>query len=219
MREKETVRKQLVDEGVITIIRAPSSEAIMDIARALAAGGAHAVEITMTVPGAIEALRGVAKEMGDELLLGVGTVLDAETAKAAVEAGAQYVVAPCFDAPTVEWCRKNDVTVCPGCFTATEIVTAWRAGADFVKVFPTSVGGPGLIKALRGPLPQVPMIATGGVSDKTAGEFIRAGAVALGVGSWLVDKKSIAEGNWAEITRKAKVLLDEVRKARAEMKK
>ena len=218
MRDKETVRRMLLDLGVIAVVRAPSPDVVIDVAKALGEGGCHAVEITMTVPKTIEVIRGVAEKMSDELLIGMGTVLKAETARRVVEAGAQYVGSPYFDPETVEWCTQNDVVVCPGAFTPTEIVNAWHAGADFVNIFPCGFSGPDYIRSLLGPLPQIPMIATGRVNAKTAAEFIKAGAIAVGVGTALVDPKSVAEKNWTRITEQAKVLVAEVARAREEMK-
>lgn len=212
---KTEVIKQITDIGVIPVVRATTGDEAMRAIDAICEGGISALEITMTVPGAVALIAQVASRYGKEALVGAGTVLDAETARACVASGAQFVVSPSLNTDTIEYCRSQDVVVIPGALTPTEVVQAWQAGADFVKVFPAgSVGGARYIKALKAPLPQIELIPTGGVSLTTAGDFIRAGAAALGVGTDLVDIKAIREGNPKLITERAKQFLEIVREAR-----
>lgn len=184
---KQTVRERILEIGIVPVVRASSpSEACM-ATEALVAGGIPCVEITMTVPGATEVIRDLANRMSDDLLIGAGTVLDVNTAVRCVDAGAQFLVSPGFDGATVAWAVDHGVLMAAGALTPTEVITAWHAGSDFVKIFPCSaVGGAKYIKVLRGPLPHIPMIPTGGVNLETAAEFLKAGAVALGVGGELV---------------------------------
>ncbi len=168
----------------------------------------------MTTPGALRVVEQATARYGKEVLFGAGSVLDAETARAAILAGAQFVVGPTLDLPTIELCKRYSVTVIPGAYTPTEILTAWQAGADMVKVFPAEVGGPGYLKAIKAPLPQVSLVPVGGVDLDTAADFIRAGAAALGVGSALINQKLLDEGNVAELTRRATRFREEVAKGR-----
>ena len=169
----------------------------------------------MTVPGAVGVIEEVSKRYGDEALVGAGTVLDPEIATACISVGAQFIVSPALNPETIACCRRHKIVVMPGALTPTEVVQAWDAGADFVKVFPAgAVGGPSYLKALKGPLPQIELVPTGGVSLKTAADFIKAGAAALGVGTDLVDLKAIREGNAAIITERAKQFVEIVREAR-----
>ena len=182
---------------------------------AIREGGISVLEITMTVPGAIKLIEEVAKRYEKEALVGAGTVLDPETATACIESGARFVVSPALNVETIACCRRLDIAVMPGALTPTEVVQAWNAGADFVKVFPAgAVGGPSYLKSLKAPLPQIELVPTGGVSLKTAADFIRAGAAALGVGADLVDIKAIREGQSALITERAKQFIEIVREAR-----
>jgi 2-dehydro-3-deoxyphosphogluconate aldolase/(4S)-4-hydroxy-2-oxoglutarate aldolase len=214
MNKLEMLRR-IHEIGIVPVLRASSAEQAMTIADAIVAGGVTALEITMTVPGAIEVIEQLAKRQGDKLLIGAGTVLDAETARACLLAGAQFVVSPALDVRTIELCRRYSVPVMPGALTPTEIVAAWQAGADVVKVFPCSaLGGAKYLKALRGPLPQIQVIPTGGVSLSTAEEFLAAGAFALGVGSDLVDAKAASEGRVEVITENARKYVEIVRKSR-----
>jgi 2-dehydro-3-deoxyphosphogluconate aldolase/(4S)-4-hydroxy-2-oxoglutarate aldolase len=213
---KTEVLKRIRDTGLIPVVRAESSDQAMRAVAALKAGGLDVLEITMTVPGAIEAIRALAGESGNETLIGAGTVLDPETAHACIQAGAQFIVSPALNEETIEFCRQQDVAVFPGALTPTEVVRAWKAGADAVKVFPAgAVGGASYLKALKAPLPQIELIPTGGVSLKTAADFIRAGAMALGVGADLVDPKALREGNSALITERARQFLEIVQLTRA----
>ena len=205
------VIKQIKDTGVIPVVRASSADEAMRAIDAIREGGISILEITMTVPGAVALIEQVAKLYGDVATVGAGTVLDPETATACISAGAKFVVSPALNLDTIAYCQRQDVAVLPGALTPTEVVQAWNAGADFVKVFPAgAVGGPSYLKALKAPLPQIELVPTGGVSLKTAADFIKAGAAALGVGSDLVDIKAQA----ATITERAKQFVEIVRQAR-----
>ncbi|HSE25320.1 MAG TPA: bifunctional 4-hydroxy-2-oxoglutarate aldolase/2-dehydro-3-deoxy-phosphogluconate aldolase [Pyrinomonadaceae bacterium] len=212
---KNEVIKQIRDIGIIPVVRASSADEAMRAIDAIREGGVSVLEITMTVPGAVHAIAQVAASYGDEVIVGAGTVLDAETARACILNGAQFVVSPSLNLETIACCRRYGVAVLPGALTPTEVVTAWTAGADFVKVFPAgSLGGASYIKSLKAPLPQIEMVPTGGVSLKTAADFIKAGSSALGVGADLVDLKAIREGQAAIITERAKQYVAIVREAR-----
>ncbi len=200
--------------ALIAIVRLDSSAQLVQAAKAIAAGGVSVIEFTLTTPGALRTIEESVKELGSQVLIGAGTVLDAESARAAILAGAEFVVAPTLNVDVIEMCHRYDKVVIPGAYTPTEILTAWEHGADFVKLFPAEIGGPAYLKAVRGPLPQVKLIPVGGVSLETAGPFIRAGAVALGVGSNLVDKKAVAEGRFTQLTAVAQALTQAVQKAR-----
>jgi 2-dehydro-3-deoxyphosphogluconate aldolase/(4S)-4-hydroxy-2-oxoglutarate aldolase len=196
---KETIFQKILDCGIVAVVRSPDSDRLVEVARALADGGVTAVEITMSVPDALDVVRAVRRSLGDRIILGAGTVLDAETARAALLAGAEYLVAPTLNLDVVRMCKRYGKAVMPGCFTPTEILTAWEAGADVVKVFPADVLGPAFFKALRGPLPQVRLMPTGGVDLNSAADFLRAGACCLGVGGQLVEPRAVAEGNFGRI--------------------
>src|SRR5579872_6455770 len=205
--------------GIVPVVRAASAEHAIQAVEALYNGGVRSAEITMTVPGAIRALEKVADQFGDKLVLGAGTVLDPETARACMLAGAEFFVTPSLKASTIEVAKRYSKVICPGALTPTEVVTAWEAGADIVKIFPCgNVGGAKYIKALRGPFPQIEMIPTGGVNLETAGDFLKAGACAIAVGGELVDAKSIAEGRYEVIEERARQYLAIVAKTRSEMK-
>jgi len=206
---KSEVLKKIREVGLVPVLRADSEEEALAIAYALEAGGVTILEVTMTVPGAVDAIRRLASEAGDRILVGAGTVLDPETARVCMLAGAQFIVSPALNVRTIELCRRYDVAVFPGALTPTEIITAWEAGADAVKVFPCSaVGGAKYLKAIKAPLPQIELIPTGGVSLATAAEFLDAGAIALGVGGDLVDNKAIRAGNPEVITENARKYLE-----------
>lgn len=213
---KTDVIKQIKETGVIPVVRATSAGEAMRAIDAIREGGIPLLEITMTVPGALKVIEEVSQRYGKDALVGAGTVLDAETATACISSGAQFVVSPALNLETIACCRRLDIVVMPGALTPTEVVQAWNAGADFVKVFPAgAVGGPSYLKSLKAPLPQIELVPTGGVSLKTAADFIRAGAAALGVGADLVDIKAIREGQASLITERAKRFIEIVREARA----
>jgi 2-dehydro-3-deoxyphosphogluconate aldolase/(4S)-4-hydroxy-2-oxoglutarate aldolase len=213
---KTKIMQHMHQLGLVPVLRASSAQEAMTIADAILAGGVNVLEVTMTVPGAIRVIEQLANHHGDKLLLGAGTVLDAETARSCLLAGAQFIVSPALDLRTIELCRRYSVPIMPGALTPTEIVTAWQAGADVVKVFPCSaLGGAKYLKALQGPLPQIQLIPTGGVSLSTAEEFLAAGAFALGVGGDLVDAKAAREGRTSVITENAQKYIDIVKKIRS----
>jgi 2-dehydro-3-deoxyphosphogluconate aldolase/(4S)-4-hydroxy-2-oxoglutarate aldolase len=191
--------QRILEGGIVAVVRSETSSPLVKAVRALADGGVTAAEVTFTVPDALDVIRDVRRAVGDAIVLGAGTVLDPETARAAILAGAEYVVAPIVNLEVIRLCRRYDKVVMPGAFTPTEVVSAWEAGADVVKIFPADVGGPAYLKALRAPLPQVRMMPTGGVDLSTAESFLKAGACCLGVGSALVDPKAIASGDFARI--------------------
>ncbi len=201
--------------GVVAVIRMKEADKLRAVIDALLEGGVRALELTMTVPGAIGLIEKLAKDVPGEFLLGAGTVLDPETARQVILAGARYIVAPVLNLDVIKLCHRYDVAAMPGCFTPTEILTAWDAGADVVKVFPATALGPGFFKDIRGPLPQVKMMPTGGVTLANAGEWIKAGAVAIGVGTALVDAKAVAAGDFKQIAANARHLVESVRAARA----
>jgi 2-dehydro-3-deoxyphosphogluconate aldolase/(4S)-4-hydroxy-2-oxoglutarate aldolase len=202
--------------GVIPVVRAASADEAMRAIDAIKEGGVSVLEITMTVPGAVGVIEEVVKRFGSDATVGAGTVLDPETARVCILAGAQFVVSPALNIDTIAMCRRYGVPIIPGALTPTEVVTAWTAGADLVKIFPAgSMGGASYIKNLKGPLPQIKLIPTGGVSLKTAADFIRAGASALGVGTDLVDVKAIRAGEAHVITERAKQFVEIIREARA----
>jgi 2-dehydro-3-deoxyphosphogluconate aldolase / (4S)-4-hydroxy-2-oxoglutarate aldolase len=196
---REVQVRRVLDCGIVAVVRAQDGKQLVDVCRALADGGITVVEITMTVPDALEVIRRVRAELGDRVLLGAGTVLDPESARAALLAGAEYLVAPTVNLDVIRLCRRYDKLVMPGAFTPTEILTAWEAGADIVKVFPAEVVGPAYFRALRGPLPQVRLMPTGGVDLNTAAEFLKAGACCLGVGSQLVEPAAVAARDFDRI--------------------
>jgi 2-dehydro-3-deoxyphosphogluconate aldolase/(4S)-4-hydroxy-2-oxoglutarate aldolase len=196
---RETTLQRILDGGIVAVVRSQSSASLLSVVQALKDGGVTAAEITFTVPDAVEVIRQVRRGIGDGLVLGAGTVLDPETARAAMLAGAEYIVSPVVNLEVIRLCRRYDTVVMPGAFTPTEVLSAWEAGADVVKIFPAEVGGPSYLRALRGPLPQVRLMPTGGVDLTTAEAFLKAGACCLGIGSALVDPKAIASGDFARI--------------------
>ena len=213
---KQDIVNHIETLGLVPVVRASSPDEALQAIEAIKAGGVDVLEITMTVPGAIKVIEKVADKYGSEVLVGAGTVLDPETARACLLAGAQFIVSPALNLDTIAMCHRYSAPVCPGVLTPTEVITAWSAGVDFVKVFPCgSVGGASYVKNLKGPFPQIKIIPTGGVSLKTAADFIKAGAAALGVGTDLVDVKAIREGNAEIVTQRAKEFVDIVRDARA----
>ncbi len=213
---KTEVLQRIRATGLIPVVRAESAELATRAVEAITAGGVDVLEVTMTVPGAIDVIAKLAATFGTEVVIGAGTVLDPDTADKCVQAGAQFIVSPALNEETISFCRRNDVAVFPGALTPTEVVHAWNAGADAVKVFPAgAVGGASYLKALKAPLPQIELVPTGGVSLKTAADFIKAGAMALGVGADLVDTKALREGHDQLITERAKEFLKIVGEARA----
>jgi 2-dehydro-3-deoxyphosphogluconate aldolase/(4S)-4-hydroxy-2-oxoglutarate aldolase len=209
----------ITEVGIVPVVRTASAESAVRAVEAIYSGGIRAAEITMTVPGAIRALEKVADQFGDKLVLGAGTVLDPETARVCMLAGAEFFVTPSLKVATIEVAKRYSKVICPGAMTPTEVLTAWEAGADVVKIFPAgNVGGPKYIKALKGPFPQIEMIPTGGVNLETAGEFLKAGACAVAVGGELVDGKSIKDGRYDVIEQRARQYLEIIGKARAELK-
>jgi 2-dehydro-3-deoxyphosphogluconate aldolase/(4S)-4-hydroxy-2-oxoglutarate aldolase len=200
--------------GVIAIMRAQSSGQLIAAADAIRAGGVRVIEVTMTTPGALGVIEEATARYGEEVLFGAGSVLDAETARAAILAGAGFVVAPTLDLATVQLCNRYGVPVVPGCYTPTEMLTAWQAGADMVKLFPASVGGPALVKANLAPLPQLEIVPVGGVDLDTAAQFIASGAAALGVGSSLVNQRLLDTGDMEELTRRAAAFVGKVEEGR-----
>lgn len=213
--KKSAIINRIIEVGVIPVVRAESADIAMRAIDAIKAGGVSVIEITMTVPGAIHVIAEVARRFAGEVIVGAGTVLDAETARACILAGAQFIVSPALDLDTIACCRRYSIAVMPGAMTPTEVLAAWKAGADFVKVFPANaVGGADYIKALKAPLPQIEIVPTGGVTLKTAADFIKAGAAALGVGSDLVDTKALREGQDAVLTERARQFIAIVKQAR-----
>lgn len=216
--DKHAIRNRILEIGIVPVIRASSPREAIIAAEAVAEGGIPIVEVTMTVPGAIEVIRELAKTSASELLIAAGTVLDAETAKRCQDAGAQFLVSPGLDLETVAFAMREQILMMAGALTPTEIITAWKAGSDFVKVFPCGqVGGAKYIKAVRGPLPQIPLVPTGGVNLNTAGEFIEAGAAVLGVGGELIQAEALRTGKREVIVENARKFLAIVREARARL--
>ncbi len=212
---KQEVSKRVVEVGIVPVVRASSPREAMLAAEAVCAGGVPVVEVTMTVPGAVDVIAQLTKSMGSEVLIGAGTVLDAETAQRCLDAGAEFFVSPGFDLETVKFANRAGKLMMAGALTPTEVITAWKAGSDFVKVFPCgTVGGAKYIKALKAPLPNIPMIPTGGVNLQTAADFIRAGAAALGIGGELVSVAALRSGDIRSITEAARQYVQIVREAR-----
>ena len=211
---RELTVQRLESAGVVAVIRLADGTALRAVADALAEGGVRALEVTMTVPRAAALISELAKALPDEFLVGAGTVLDANTAREVIDAGARFVVSPVFRRPVLEAVHARDVAAMPGCFTPTEILEAWDAGADIVKVFPATALGPGFFTDVRGPLPQVRLMPTGGVTRANAGDWIRAGAVAIGVGTALVDRQAVLDGRYDLITANARHFVEAVRQAR-----
>ncbi len=191
--------QQVLERGLVAILRAPSGERLVEVAEALYEGGIDVIEVTFTVPGAAEIVAEVSKRMGDRILLGAGSILDTETARIAILAGARFVVAPVVEREVIALCHRYDKLVMPGAFTPTEALSAWEAGADVVKIFPAETGGPAHLKALKGPLPHVRMMPTGGVNLETLPKFVSAGACAVGLGGALVEKSAIENGDMNRI--------------------
>jgi len=212
MKSKSEVKAQIAAERVIAVIRLSNSDKLIPVIEAVAKGGIRCIEITMTVPNAIELIRSVSAQVSDDICIGAGTVLDAATAHAVIDAGAQFVVSPILNPSIVEACKERDVYCALGCYTPTEIFSAYALGADVIKVFPATSLGPTFLKDLKGPFPYIPLMPTGGVSIENAHEWIAAGAVAVGIGSDLLDKKAIEEGRFEILTERAHRLAANVQK-------
>jgi 2-dehydro-3-deoxyphosphogluconate aldolase/(4S)-4-hydroxy-2-oxoglutarate aldolase len=198
---------QLIEKKVVAVVRLDSGEQLMGVAEALKAGGVSIIEFTVSTPGAIDMIKAAAARFGNEVLMGAGTVLDPETARASILAGAEFIVTPTLNLATIELCKRYAKPIIPGGLTPTELLTAWEAGADLVKIFPASAMGPGYLKAILAPLPQLRLVPTGGVSADNAAEYLKAGAVAVGVGGKLVDKGAAVRGDWQAITAEAQRLM------------
>jgi 2-dehydro-3-deoxyphosphogluconate aldolase/(4S)-4-hydroxy-2-oxoglutarate aldolase len=210
------VVQEIEATGVVAVIRLKEPDKLRAVVDALMTGGVRALEVTMTVPGAVGLIEQLARTLPADFQLGAGTVLDPETARQVILAGAKFIVAPTLSLATIEMCHRYDVAALPGCFTPTEILTAWQAGADVIKVFPATALGPTFFKDMRGPLPQIKLMPTGGVTLANAGDWIKAGAMAIGVGTALVDNKAIADGNFAKIVENARTVVEAVQAARNE---
>lgn len=206
---------RILDCGIVAVVRAEKPDQLIQVVEALARGGVTAAEITFTVPDADRVIREVRKAMGDRIVLGAGTVLDTETARTAILAGAEYLVTPCLNVDVIRLAKRYGKIIMPGGFTPTECLTAWEAGADIVKVFPADVVGTSFFKAMRGPLPQIRLMPTGGVDLTTAESFLKAGACCLGVGSSLVEPKAVAAGDFDRLEKLAAQYVEIVRKFRA----
>ena len=201
--DRQTITAKLIESGLVAVIRLDSGEKLPGIISALRQGGINALEITMTTPGALEIIKNFAAQTGKDFLIGAGSVLDTETARLAILNGAQFIVGPIFNPEVIRMCHRYDKPAIPGAFTPTEILTAWEQGADLVKVFPTTALRPSYIKDILGPLPQVKLLPTGGVTLENAAEFIRSGACCLGVGTALLNKKMIAADDWQALAKHA----------------
>ena len=214
--EKREVFNRMVSEGLVPIIRVSSAKEAVNVADAIKAGGCSLIEITMSVPGALDTIKDLTHKYKDEIIMGAGTVLDPETGRAALLAGAQFIVTPTLNVNLIQLAHRYSTVIVPGAATPTEILAAWNAGADMVKVFPAAqLGGSEYLKALRGPLPQILLVPTGGVNLQNAGAFIKAGATALGVGGELVDKKAVKEKTFEVITENTRSFLKAIRDAKA----
>jgi 2-dehydro-3-deoxyphosphogluconate aldolase/(4S)-4-hydroxy-2-oxoglutarate aldolase len=214
MNRQENLQR-IVSCGVVAIVRFDRSEVLIEVAKAIRAGGVDVVEFTMTTPGALPIIEACAREFGEEVLLGAGTVLDPETARLAILSGARFIVAPTLNARVIELCHRYDAVAIPGAMTPTEILTAWELGADLVKVFPAGCLGPGFVRDLVAPLPQVRVVPTGGVSLENVADFIRAGAAAVAAGSSLVEKPAVAARDFPRLTERASRFVAAIREARA----
>ncbi|MFC1914694.1 bifunctional 4-hydroxy-2-oxoglutarate aldolase/2-dehydro-3-deoxy-phosphogluconate aldolase [Chloroflexota bacterium] len=211
---KQRIIQSIEETGVIAVIRAGDSTNLVEVAKALSKGGVNMIEITMTVPGALDIIASASKALADTAFIGAGTVLDAITARMAILAGASFIVGPCFDADTVAICKLYDTAVMPGCLTPTEIVNAWKAGADVIKIFPGRIGTPEYFQDIKCPLPQVRMMPTGNVDLATTPRYIKAGAVAVGVGKALVEPAALKVQQFATITENARTFCKTVAEAR-----
>jgi 2-dehydro-3-deoxyphosphogluconate aldolase/(4S)-4-hydroxy-2-oxoglutarate aldolase len=209
-----TMLERIEEAGIVAAIRADSSEKLIDVAKALEAGGAQFIEVTMNTPNALKGIEALANTMGDRIGVGVGTVLDPETCRMAILAGAEYIVTPTLNLQVIAMAKRYSKPIFPGAFTPTEIVAAWEAGADIVKIFPADSVGPGYLKAIHGPLPHIKLMPVGGVSIENCGDFIKAGAAAITAASCIAPKKDIAAGNWNVITGLAAQMIANIKAAR-----
>lgn len=207
--------QRVLDRGLVAIIRAPNGDQLVEVAEALLEGGIDVIEVTFTVPGVLDIISKVRDALGDRILLGAGTVLDTESARAALLAGAEFLVTPTVNTDVIELCNRYDKVIMPGGFTPTEVVTAWEAGADIVKVFPADIGGPKHLKALKGPFPQIRLLPTGGVNLDTLASFVDAGACAVGLGSALVEKQALANRDMDRIRDLARQYVTSMDEARS----
>lgn len=206
--------ERVLNTGIVAIIRASSGDQLVRVAHALYEGGIDIIEVTFTTPGVVDVISAVRKELGHKILLGAGTVLDPETARAALLAGAEFLVSPCVNLEVIKLAHRYDKLVMPGAYTPTEIVTAWEAGADVIKLFPAEIGGAAYLKALKGPLPQVRIMPTGGVNQQTLRDFVKAGACAVGLGSQLVEKEALERGDFERIRQLSSDYAQLMRQAR-----
>lgn len=214
--DKAEVIGKIESVGVLPVIRADSADEAREVVKAVLAGGITIVEVTMTVPGAVTLIGDLCGEFGDDVLIGAGTVMEPETARECIFSGAKFIISPALNFDTIDYCNDAGVVVMPGALTPTEVVNAWDAGADIVKVFPAgALGGASYLKSLKAPLPHIKLIPTGGVNLATVGDFVRAGAFAIGVGADLVDLQAIREGRSDSITENARKYLEIVKEARA----
>ena len=211
---KDADLKRVLDLGLVAIIRASNGDRLLEVAEALEAGGIDVIEVTFTVPGVLDIIKLLRDKVGDRVLLGAGTVLDPESARAAILAGAEFIVTPTVNPEVIQLCQRYGKVVMAGAFTPTEILTAWEAGADIVKVFPAEIGGPNYLKAVHGPLPQVRLLPTGGVNLETLPSFVKAGACAVGLGSALVEKAALEKGNMERIQELAEAYVATMKEAR-----
>lgn len=212
--KKNEIVDRIIESGVVAVIRMKETDRLLKVIEAVRSGGVKCMEITMTVPGAIDIIRQLSRSVPADVLVGAGTVVDEETAGKVIEAGAQFVVGPVLNLGIVDLCLKSGITVMPGCYTATEIFAGWKAGADIVKVFPATSLGPKYFKDLRGPFPDIRLMPTGGVTIDNVGEWIHAGACAVGIGSDLLDKKAIEEDRYEVLTERAARMVENVKAAR-----
>ena len=212
---KAEVVNHIIDSGVVAVIRMKDSNRLLKVIEAVRSGGVMCIEITMTVPGAVEIIRQLSKAVPADVLIGAGTVVDEETAGKVIDAGATFVVGPVLNLGIVSLCVKRGIAVMPGCYTPTEILAGWKAGADIIKVFPATSLGPKYFKDLRGPFPDIRLMPTGGVTIDNVGEWIKAGACAVGIGSDLLDKKAIEEERYEVLTERAARMVQNVRAAKA----
>ncbi len=211
---QDATLQRILDGGIVAIVRAPSGEMLADLGEALLAGGIACMEVTFTVPEAHRVLEHLRHRLADRLVLGAGTILDTETARIALLSGAEFLVTPTLNVEVIRLCRRYSKPVFPGAMTPTEILAAWEAGADVVKVFPSEVLGPAYLRAIHGPLPQVRLMPTGGVNLQTAADFLRAGACALGLGTALVERQALQQRDWARIESLARQYVQIVREVR-----